>query len=192
MGEAAPKNTSMSSLSHKDNYPSKDDEPPLPIQLQKHHYISPGVLYKIQLSTWLSENQDDPTLKVRLYYQSIRQFWSTFQNFLPHLKEHLLGRLLRHDYDGDEHSFTIQEQIRLTFLHNWIYKHNTFHVNYTIYDLHHAQDTLNPRTHANFITLSHKDDEELETRFPYWFGWIVGIFHAVVVYIGPGSCSVNP
>jgi len=77
-------------------------------------------------------------------------------------------------------------------MHNRIYKHNTFRVNYTTYDLRHAQDTLNPRTHADFITLSHKDDEELQNRFPYWFGRIVGIFHTAVVYIGPGSRFVEP
>jgi len=42
------------------------------------------------------------------------------------------------------------------------------------------------------MTLSHEDDEESETRFPYWFGQIVGIFHAAVVYISPGSHSVKP
>ncbi len=61
-----------------------------------------------------------------------------------------------------------------------------------MYDLRRAQDTLNPKMHADFMTLSHKDEQECEIKFPYWFGWIVGIFHAVVVYIGPGSCSVDP
>jgi len=42
------------------------------------------------------------------------------------------------------------------------------------------------------MTLSHKDDEEHKTKFPYWFGQIIGIFHAVVFYIGPGSHSVDP
>jgi len=103
----------------------------------------------------------------------------------------LLGRLLRHDYDGDEHSFSVEEQNGLRFLHHRIYKHNIFHIHYTTYDLRHTYDTLNPRTHANFMTLSHEDDEESEAEFPYWFGQIVSIFHAAVVYTGPGSCSVE-
>ena len=65
-------------------------------------------------------------------------------------------------------------------------------MNYTTYNLRRAQDTLNLRTHADFMTLSHEDDEELKTKFPYWFGRIVGIFHTAVVYIGPGSRSVDP
>jgi hypothetical protein len=61
-----------------------------------------------------------------------------------------------------------------------------------MYDLRRAQDMLNPRTNADFMTLSHEDDEEPETKFPYWFRRIVGIFHAAIIYTGPSSCSVKP
>ncbi len=102
MGEAALKNSITSSQTCKDNHlnnlrqnqdksdPSEDDElgelPP--IQLQEHHFISPSVQHKVWLSTWLSKNQEDPTLKVRAYYLSDRQFWATSQTFLPQLKDH--------------------------------------------------------------------------------------------------------
>lgn len=82
------------------------------------------------------------------------------QNFVPHLKEHLLSHLLGHRYDGDECTFTVQEHNALTLVNNCIYKHNILHVNYTTYDLHRAQDSLNLRTHADFMTLSHEDDPE--------------------------------
>jgi len=104
----------------------------------------------------------------------------------------LLGRLLGCDYNGDEHTFSVQEQSGIQFLHHRIYKHNIFHINYTTYDLRHAYDMLNPRTHADFMMLSHEDEEEPENKFPYWFGRIVGIFHAAVIYTGPGSRSVEP
>ena len=55
-----------------------------------------------------------------------------------------------------------------------------------------GQDTLNPKTHTDFMTLSHKDDQECKTGFPFWFGRIVGIYHTAVVYIGPGLHSVDP
>ena len=51
---------------------------------------------------------------------------------------------------------------------------------------------LNLRMHADFMTLSHKDDEESQDRFPYWFRQIVGIFHAMVVYTGLSSRSLEP
>ena len=76
MGEAAPKNTSMSGQTRKDNRldnlrqdqdkstPSEDDEALPRERPQDHHYISSSIRHKIRLSTWLNENQDDPTLKV--------------------------------------------------------------------------------------------------------------------------------
>jgi len=113
------------------------------------------------------------------------------QNFIPQLKEHLLGRLLRHQYNSDEHSFTAQEHNALIFINNHIYKHNTLHVNYMTYDLRHAQDSLNPRMHADFMTLSHEDHNDMDPgkTFPYWFGQIMGIFHAAVMYTRPGTHS---
>jgi hypothetical protein len=103
------------------------------------------------------------------------------QNFIPWLKEHLLGRLLRHEYDSDEYSFTAQECNSLVLIKNCIYKHNTLCMNYTMYDLQRAQDSLNPRMHANFMTLSHEDHDDMGPgkTFPYWFSQIMGIFHAV-------------
>ena len=94
------------------------------------------------------------------------------QNFIPRLKEHLLGRLLGHKYNGDEYSFTAQERNGLVLINNRIYKHNTLRVNYTTYDLRRAQDSLNPRTHADFMTLSHEDHDDMDPgkTFPYWFG----------------------
>jgi hypothetical protein len=39
------------------------------VRPQQHHHISIDVQYKIHLSTWLNDAQDDPTLEVRLGYQ---------------------------------------------------------------------------------------------------------------------------
>lgn len=57
-------------------------------------------------------------------------------------------------------------------------------VNYTTYDVRRAQDSLNPRTHADFMVLAHEDDEDPSTGSnepeAYWYGRIIGIFHALV------------
>ena len=58
------------------------------------------------------------------------------------------------------------------------------------HDLQCAQDSLNPQTHANFMTLAHEDDDE-HRKHPFWYGCILGIFHAMVQYTGPHSCSVD-
>ena len=97
-------------------------------------------------------------------------------------------------YDSDEHPFTAQERNALIIINNRIYKHNTLRVNYTTYDLQRAQDSLNPRTHADFMTLSHEDQDDMDPGniFPYWFGRIIGIYHAAVMYTGPESHSEVP
>ena len=102
----------------------------------------------------------------------------------------MLGR----QYNGDEHPFTAQERNALIIINNRIYKHNTLRVNYTTYDLQRAQDSLNPRTHADFMTLSHEDQDDMDPGniFPYWFGRIIGIYHAAVMYTGPESHSEVP
>jgi hypothetical protein len=53
-----------------------------------------------------------------------------------------------------------------------------------------AQDSLNPRTHADFMVLSHEDQNSAMPH-PYWYGRIVGIFHAQVRHIGPRSKSTE-
>ena len=54
------------------------------------------------------------------------------------------------------------------------------------------QDSLNPWTHTDFMTLSHEDEGDGYRKHPYWYGQILGVFHAMVQYSGPGSCSVDP
>jgi len=64
-------------------------------------------------------------------------------------------------------------------------------MNYTTYNLRCAQDSLNPRMHTNFMTLSHEDQNNMNSGkiFPYWFSRIIGIYHAMVMYTGPGTHS---
>lgn len=59
-------------------------------------------------------------------------------------------------------------------------------VNYTTYDVRRAQDSLNPRNHADMVVLA------LEEGEAYWYARIVGIFHADVLHTGPFSKSTSP
>jgi len=112
------------------------------------------------------------------------------QNFLPRLQDHLLARLLGVTYDGDEHSFSEADRHTITFVQNRLYRHKVLRVNYTTYDVRRAQDSLNPRMHADFMVLSHENQDTAEPH-PYWYGRIVGIFHAQVRHIGPRSSSTE-
>jgi hypothetical protein len=102
------------------------------------------------------------------------------------LKSHILGRLTDRPYTGDEDQFSKDEMRTVTFIANRIYQHKVLHVNYTTYDVRRAQDSLNPRTHSDFMVLAHEDDDE-NTAHPYWYGRIIGIFHAYVRHTGPAS-----
>jgi hypothetical protein len=60
---------------------------------------------------------------------------------------------------------------------NKIYEHSVLRINYTTYNLRREQDSLNPRTRADVMVLSHEDDDD---RHPYWYARIIRIFHVDV------------
>lgn len=55
-----------------------------------------------------------------------------------------------------------------------------------------SQDSMNPRTHADIMVLSHEDEKNEDQRHPYWYARIIGIFHAHVRHVGPTSKSSDP
>jgi hypothetical protein len=101
---------------------------------------------------------------------------SILQNFLPALKDHLLGRMV----DTPEGGFTDQDRRKLLQVHNnRLYCHQTLRINFTTYDCRRDQDTINPRTHSDVIVLA-DEDEDAENTHPYWYARVIGIFHAMV------------
>jgi hypothetical protein len=114
------------------------------------------------------------------------------QDFLPRLKDHLLSRILNRPFDGDQPAFSDEDRSSITFVNNRLYKHKVLRVNYTTYDLRRCQDSMNPRTHADIMVLSHEDEEDESKRHPYWYARVIGIFHANVRHVGPNSTSSEP
>ncbi|KAJ7676829.1 hypothetical protein DFH06DRAFT_1428694 [Mycena polygramma] len=99
-------------------------------------------------------------------------------NFIPKLKEHILGRLLNRDFDGDTHEeFTHEDRASIRILGNKIYSTRTLRINYTTYDVRRGQDTLNPRT-SSFAMVRSPETER--GAHPFWYCQILGIFHAKV------------
>ena len=88
---------------------------------------------------------------------------------MPHLKDHLLARLLDRPYDGDEHTFTDVERDSINFLSNRLYRHKVVRINYTTYDMRRTKDSINPCTHPDVMVLSHEDDTGNEDLHPYWY-----------------------
>ena len=62
--------------------------------------------------------------------------------------------------------------------------------------MHRAQDVINPgTTHHNIMLLADADSEDCdkEIRYhPYLYARTLGIYHANVVYVGPGMVDYQP
>jgi hypothetical protein len=100
------------------------------------------------------------------------------------LKDHLLGRLLDSDYNGDETIFSDADRNTVRLVDNRIYSAKVLRVNYTTYDVRRDQDSMNPRTHCDVMMLS---PETGPNAHPYWYARVLGMFHARVLHIGPAA-----
>ena len=85
------------------------------------------------------------------------------QNFLPTLKDHLLGRIT----ERPEESFNDQDRRQVLFQKNQIFCHKTLRINFTTYDCRRDQDIINIRTHSDIMVLANQA-EDPENRHPYW------------------------
>ena len=70
---------------------------------------------------------------------------------------------------------------------NRFYCHNLMWINYTTYDVQRAQDVINPNTeHHDIMMLSRS------LSHPFCYARIIGIFHANIIYTGPGLLDYQP
>ncbi|KIM65445.1 hypothetical protein SCLCIDRAFT_22648 [Scleroderma citrinum Foug A] len=137
------------------------------------------------LILFVGKNSDDPFTK----------------NFILRLKAHLLpcaralhqvdvfadlsGPPVTVDTPDAEDLSTLNQVI---FHKNHIYRHHLFQVNYTTYDVRHAQDTINPCTdHRDVMLLA-----PLQSAHPFLYAHVLGIFHANDIYTGQGSKDYLP
>ncbi|KAL1724716.1 hypothetical protein EV714DRAFT_222555, partial [Schizophyllum commune] len=130
-------------------------------------HISKSTKFYEDVTVYLGDRLDDLALKP----------------FMRKLKEYLLGRVRQHS--ESDRAYSARERNEIIFERGRIYKHKVIRHNYTSYDVRRRQDLLNPRTHADFMVLSDNDEEH-----PYWYGRVLGIFHADVLDVAVvGSCS---
>ena len=101
------------------------------------------------------------------------------------LKGHLLNRLLRKDFDGDDpHTFTEEEHNSVWITNNQIYSVKTLSVNYTTYDVRRDRDTINPQNHHFVMVRSSEDGPAIH---PYWYAQVLGVYHAFVSTTHPSA-----
>lgn len=100
----------------------------------------------------------------------------SIQDFIPKLKGHISSRLSHpNEYVEDEPS-SAEERGKIHFVNDRIYAHRTIQVNYTTYDMRLGQDSINPRTHSDVMTLKRHDSDS----HPFAYARILGIFHVRV------------
>lgn len=75
----------------------------------------------------------------------------------------------------------------VVFKSNRIYRHRLLRVNYTGYDLRRESDAVNPRTDKCDIMLLSQSGLDGSTPHPFCYARVLGIFHANIIYTGPGS-----
>lgn len=82
-----------------------------------------------------------------------------------------------------------------------MYRHRIVRFNYTTYDVRRAQDVVNPgTTHCNIMLLKTSSNssvdnsrsEEAPNSHPYLYARVIGIFHANIIYTGPGMINYTP
>ncbi|KAH7923645.1 hypothetical protein BV22DRAFT_1015047 [Leucogyrophana mollusca] len=155
-----------------------------PNVLEDHHQI--GKSQNFPQSITVYSTSDDPASK----------------NFVLKLKAHLHPRIQsQHRTDNlylnaalsstgpiySEDDVAILRDV--VFQKDRIYHHNICRINYTTYDVRRAQDVVNPRTdHCNIMLLSGAQD----SRHPFCYARVLGIYHANVIYTGPDNLDYRP
>lgn len=84
---------------------------------------------------------------------------------------------------------------QLYFKNDRIYKHRLLRINYTTYDVRRADHVINPRTsHSYIMVLSNNDSQSQasQSKDPFWYAQVLGIYHANMIYGGPGMKDYRP
>ncbi|KAF8887132.1 hypothetical protein BD779DRAFT_1611603 [Infundibulicybe gibba] len=165
----------LKTASLEDGNGNNEDNSLPPTRPESHHHISNDRKHRLNIYRWPNEHEGD----------------IAFQDFLPRLLDHLLGRLQGIPYDGDEQIFSTAERAHIHIQNNEIYEHKVLRVNYTTYDMRREQDSINPRTHADIFVLSNEDPKGQTKPHPYWYARVIGIFHAMVQYHPPGATTLE-
>lgn len=131
-----------------------------------------------ELHYYISASKQSPKDVQVLVKKGVQAHNPAFNGFLSKLQDHILGRLLRQDFDGDTHEdFTSEDRNSVRISGNQIYSVKTCRVFYTTYDLQHDFDLINPTSHPDVMVCSPETEPDAS---PYWYARVIGIYHANV------------
>jgi hypothetical protein len=124
------------------------------------------------------------------------EMWLLWKNFLPKLRAHLLPRI-RKTLEPNSAMFSAEpgNYQNVLLKNDRIYRHRIFRINYTTYDIRREQDIINPGTsHRNIMLLADSEafDGQSSGGHPFLYAQVLGLYHANVVYTGPGATDYNP
>jgi hypothetical protein len=129
------------------------------------------------------------------------------QQFYEKLRMHLLPRIqevhrLATGSSFDQNFVFAEGAVSHVFLRDEaIYSHPMIRINFTTYDIRRGEDIIKPASvKCNIMLLRDLDcdgtlnsDGSSSTSTPhFWYARVLGIFHANVVYSGPGQAHFNP
>ncbi|KAF9491917.1 hypothetical protein BDN71DRAFT_1273770 [Pleurotus eryngii] len=137
-------------------------------KLDVHHFIGVSQQDYIDIGGWLLKNQADPAVK----------------DFFPRLQDHLLARLRGQPHSGDGFMFHEEQRAQIVFRNNRMYPHQTFHINYTTYDVRREQDLVKSAGPRQDIMLLTQTPTPHDIFHSYWFARVIGIYHVNVVDLG--------
>ncbi|KAH7904490.1 hypothetical protein BJ138DRAFT_1019091 [Hygrophoropsis aurantiaca] len=118
------------------------------------------------------------------------------RDFVPRLKKHLLPRI-RAQLQSEISEFRGLPTHDEPAQNERMYEHKLMRINYTTYDVRRAQDVVNPSTaHNNIMALASPvtsdGSEGRLSHHPFLYARVLGIFHANIIYTGPGTPDYNP
>ncbi|KAF9474973.1 hypothetical protein BDN70DRAFT_814828 [Pholiota conissans] len=145
----------------------EEDEANQPERLSEHHIISHSRNAPVDIFSFAQDG--DPAKK---------------------LQDHLLGRILGREFDGDtDEGFTHEDRNAVRFRNSTMFRHLTARINYTTYDIRRDYDTINPRTHP-FVMVASPEIKSDPSAHPFWYAQVLGVFHADVQHTGPNSTNM--
>ncbi len=98
------------------------------------------------------------------------------QDFALKLQKHVIRRL--RGIEDPAHEPTRADLDALRLRHNRLWLHKVLRVNYTSYDARRAQDSMNPRTHADIMMLASPEESH-----PYLYARILSVLHVNAYFV---------
>ena len=94
--------------------------------------------------------------------------------------------LCNQPYNGDQEPFSDHDHMPVHIVDNKIYSSQVLRINFTTYNIHRDQDTVNLHTHSDIIVLSDEDDPNAH---PYWYTCVLRVFHLKTLHLDPSAMN---